>query len=64
MSAIARLAVVCISFADDENGGSSIEFALVVALIAMVLVSTLDAMGSNILITFNSVLTKVMSVNT
>ena len=42
-------------FLKDESGATAIEYGLIAALIAVVLVGALTALGTNLSATFNSV---------
>ena len=42
-------------FANDESGATAIEYGLIAALIALVLVTTLGALGTKVGDTFNDV---------
>ena len=42
-------------FAKDESGATAIEYGLIAALIALVLVAALTALGNNVGGTFNNV---------
>ena len=48
-----------ISLVKDENGATAIEYGLIAALIAVVLISALRAIGSNLTATFNNVANNV-----
>jgi pilus assembly protein Flp/PilA len=42
-------------FCKDESGATAIEYGLIAALVAVVLVSALGAMGTKLSATFNSI---------
>ena len=44
-------------FAQDESGATAIEYGLIAALIAVVIISAVTALGSTIKTKFNSVVT-------
>jgi len=46
-------------FLKDESGATAIEYGLIAALVAVVLVTALGALGSNLSGTFNKVAVKV-----
>jgi pilus assembly protein Flp/PilA len=46
-------------FLKDESGATAIEYGLIAALIAVVLVTALGTLGTNLSGTFNTVATKV-----
>ncbi len=46
-------------FLKDESGATAIEYGLIAALIAVVLVGALGALGTNLSSTFNSVSSKL-----
>ncbi len=46
-------------FAKDESGATAIEYALIAALIALVLVAALTTLGGKVGGTFNSVASKM-----
>jgi len=48
-----------ISLVKDENGATAIEYGLIAALIAVVLIASLKAIGSNLTVTFNNVANNV-----
>jgi len=48
-------------FLKDESGATAIEYGLIAALIAVVLVTALGTLGTNLSSTFNKVATKVGS---
>ena len=48
-------------FLKDESGATAIEYGLIAALVAVVLVTALTALGSNLSGTFNKVATDVVA---
>ena len=46
-------------FIRDEQGATAIEYGLIAALIAVVIIGALTAVGSNLTATFNSVAGKL-----
>ena len=42
-------------FADDESGATAIEYGLIAALIAVVIISAVSTVGTNLKGTFNNV---------
>ena len=42
-------------FADDESGATAIEYGLIAALIAVVIIGGLQSIGGNLKTTFNNV---------
>jgi pilus assembly protein Flp/PilA len=44
---------------NDESGATAIEYGLIAALIAVVLISSLGVLGNNVKATFNTVSTKI-----
>ena len=44
-------------FVRDESGATAIEYGLIAALIAVVIITTVKLVGSNLTATFNSVAT-------
>jgi len=46
-------------FMSDESGATAIEYGLIAALIAVVLVTALGALGTNLSSTFNTISTNV-----
>jgi pilus assembly protein Flp/PilA len=46
-------------FIRDENGATAIEYGLIAALIAVVVIAAATSVGSNLSATFNSVATKL-----
>jgi pilus assembly protein Flp/PilA len=48
-------------FLQDEAGASAVEYGLLVALIAVVIIGAVTALGSNLSSTFSSVADKVGS---
>ncbi len=50
-------------FLKDESGATAIEYGLIAALVAVVLVTALTAMGGSLKATFNSVGTKLDAAN-
>ncbi|MDE1938942.1 MAG: Flp family type IVb pilin [Alphaproteobacteria bacterium] len=46
-------------FVRDESGATAIEYGLIAALIAVVIIGTLQAVGTSLSATFNSVSTKL-----
>ncbi len=46
-------------FLRDESGATAIEYGLIAALIAVVIIGTLTAVGTNLSTTFNSVATSL-----
>ncbi len=50
-------------FAKDESGATAIEYGLIAALIAVVLITTLTALGNNLNVTFDKVDTAIKAAN-
>lgn len=48
-------------FFKDEDGATAIEYGLIAALIAVAIIAALNAVGSNLQTTFNSVATNLGS---
>jgi pilus assembly protein Flp/PilA len=46
-------------FMKDESGATAIEYGLIVALIAVVIITAVTAIGTNLSSTFNNVATSV-----
>lgn len=46
-------------FAKDESGATAIEYGLISALIAVVIITAVTAVGTNLKTTFNTVATKL-----
>ncbi|MDE1938943.1 MAG: Flp family type IVb pilin [Alphaproteobacteria bacterium] len=46
-------------FVRDESGATAIEYGLIAALIAVVIIGTLQAVGTSLSATFNSVATNL-----
>ena len=46
-------------FVQDESGATAIEYGLIAALIAVVIIAALQAVGSNLSTKFNSIATKL-----
>jgi pilus assembly protein Flp/PilA len=46
-------------FVRDESGATAIEYGLIAALIAVVIITALQTVGTNLTATFNSVATKL-----
>jgi pilus assembly protein Flp/PilA len=44
-------------FANDQSGGTAIEYALIAALISLVIVTAVTSVGTKLTTTFNSVAT-------
>jgi pilus assembly protein Flp/PilA len=44
-----------VRFVDDESGATAIEYGLIAALIAVVIIATLGTMGNNLKNVFNKV---------
>ena len=40
-------------FADDESGATAIEYGLIAALIAVIIIATVQTVGTNLKATFN-----------
>jgi len=51
------------TFLKDESGATAIEYGLIVALIAVVIVTAVTALGSNLKATFTKAGTKVATAN-
>ena len=47
------------SFMNDESGATAIEYGLIVALIAVVIITAVTTVGSNLSSQFNTVATKI-----
>lgn len=47
------------NFSNDESGATAIEYGLIAALIAVVLVTTLALVGTNLNLAFNNIATNV-----
>jgi len=50
-------------FLKDESGATAIEYGLIAALIAAVLITALTAIGTNLNATFTTISTKVSSAS-
>ncbi|ALL14400.1 Flp family type IVb pilin [Caulobacter henricii] len=50
-------------FLNDESGATAIEYGLIVALVAVVIVSAVTTLGTNLKATFTKVGTKVATAN-
>jgi pilus assembly protein Flp/PilA len=50
-------------FLKDESGATAIEYGLIAALIAAVLIAALTLIGSNLNLTFDNIATKVGSTS-
>jgi pilus assembly protein Flp/PilA len=50
-------------FLKDESGATAIEYGLIAALVAVVLVTALTAMGGSLTATFNNVSDKLDTAN-
>ncbi len=48
-----------VNFMNDESGAAAAEYALILALIAVVIITALGALGSNISSTFSYIATKI-----
>ena len=48
-------------FAQDESGATAIEYGLIAALIAVVVITAVTSLGTNLSSKFNSIATKVGS---
>jgi pilus assembly protein Flp/PilA len=46
-------------FANDESGATAIEYGLISALIAVVIITAVTTVGTNLQTTFNTVATKL-----
>jgi pilus assembly protein Flp/PilA len=46
-------------FAKDESGATAIEYGLIAALIAVVIITAVTTVGTNLQTTFNTVATKL-----
>jgi pilus assembly protein Flp/PilA len=46
-------------FANDESGATAIEYGLIAALIAVVIITAVTTVGTNLQTTFNTVATKL-----
>ena len=46
-------------FAQDESGATAIEYGLIAALVAVVIITAVTTMGSNLSSTFNTIATKL-----
>jgi pilus assembly protein Flp/PilA len=46
-------------FANDESGATAIEYGLISALIAVVIITAVTTVGTNLQTTFNAVATKL-----
>ena len=51
-------------FVKDESGATAIEYGLIAALIAVVLITVLTSLGNNLNVTFDKVNTAVKTANT
>ena len=51
------------NFASDQNGATAIEYGLIAALIAAVIITALTTIGSNLNGTFTTIGTKVSSAS-
>ena len=47
-------------FVRDESGATAIEYGLIAALIAVVIITAVTTVGSNLTTTFNTVATKLL----
>ena len=47
-------------FLRDESGATAIEYGLIAALIAVVIITAVTSVGTNLTTTFNTVATKVL----
>ena len=46
-------------FAQDESGATAIEYGLIAALVAVVIITAVTTMGGNLSSTFNTIATKL-----
>jgi pilus assembly protein Flp/PilA len=51
-------------FANDESGATAIEYGLISALIAVVIITAVTTVGTNLQATFNTVATKLAGAGT
>ncbi len=56
---MAKFSELMTNFSNDESGATAIEYGLIAALIAVVLVTTLALVGTNLNLAFNNIATNV-----
>ncbi len=52
------------NFVQDESGASAVEYGLLVALIAVVIIGAVTMLGQSVSAVFTTVATKINAVNT
>ena len=50
-------------FVNDESGATAVEYGLLVALIAVVIITAVTTLGTNLATKFNSVATSVLNAS-
>ena len=51
------------NFAKDESGATAIEYALIAALLSVVVISTLKLLGANLITTYTKINTELTAAN-